>query len=171
LLTRVFIQFKADRARDLSKYCQDLLKLPRYLAESPWVQDQLFGIHEGDIETEIDPSIGTSNSTTIDTTTTTTTSATPKTPVTPMTPMTPMTPNNTTTTGSSTIKVKIMYKDEIFAIKVPVPSTIEFLKDKIMDRLGFEVQLQYKSGDRLSDLNTETFEAAVKLGKLTVVAS
>lgn len=84
-----------------------------------------------------------------------------------MTPVTPLTPNAAT----STIKVKIIYKDEIFAIKVPVPSTIEFLKDKIMDRLGFEVQLQYKSGNRLSDLNTETFEAAFNLGKLTVVAS
>jgi bud emergence protein 1 len=73
----------------------------------------------------------------------------------------PSTPKNANTT---TIKVKIIYKDEIFAIKVPVTSTIEFLQGKIVDRLGFNVQLQYKDGERL-------IESAVTLGKLTVVAS
>lgn len=77
-------------------------------------------------------------------------------------------PTPTTPTGS--IKVKIMYKDEIFAIKVPISSTYEFLMDKITHRLGFNAYLQLKSGDRVMDLTRDTFETAIRQGKLTVVA-
>ncbi|KAI9485229.1 MAG: hypothetical protein EXX96DRAFT_2016 [Benjaminiella poitrasii] len=177
----------ADRARDLSKYCEDLLRLPRYLSESTWIQNQLFGIHEGDIETDIDPGIGRSissgyntnygvTSNIVDNMNTTlpdynrkempaipvSTGASPSSAT--------MSPNNSSL-STTTIKVKIMYKDEIFAIKVPIPNTVEFLKGKILDRLGFEAQLQYKSGDSLTELNADTFATATKLGKLTVVAS
>lgn len=149
---------KAKRAKELSIYCADLLKLPKYISESTWVQDQLFGIHEGDIETDVDPSQGQSthpneSSDTVSDATVTTSSS-------------------SSTTTKSTIKVKIVYKDEIFAIKVPVPSTLEFLQNKVTSRLGFPVQLLYKKdGNQLTDLTTESFEAAVQLGKLTVVAS
>lgn len=165
----------ADRARDLSKYCDDLLKLPKYLSQSTWVQDQLFGIHEGDIETDIDPSIGRPISATYNTNSAAavmTTNTTNKSATTITTPTTPK-PNTTTTNNTAaTIKVKIIYKDEIFAIKVPVSSTIEFLQGKIVDRLGFNVNLLYKESDgRLVELNRDIFDSAVKLGKLTVVAS
>ncbi|OAD05410.1 hypothetical protein MUCCIDRAFT_80496 [Mucor lusitanicus CBS 277.49] len=154
----------ADRARDLSKYCDDLLRLPRYLSESNWVQDQLFGIHEGDIETDIDPGVGRPASNSYDANQQVAMETTAPAPQ-------PQQSAATATQNKSTIKVKIMYKDEIFAIKVPVPSSVEFLRGKVVDRLGFDVNLKYKSGDHLTELNTETFEAAVKLGKLTVVAS
>lgn len=138
----------ADRARDLSKYCDDLIKLPRYLSESGWVQDQLFGIHEGDIETDIDPGIGRRNESPI------------------------LQVAETTSTGNkSTVKVKIIFKDEIFAIKIPSNSTFEVLKTKIIDRLGFNAQLQCKEPHGLVDLNHAIFESALRLGKLTVVAS
>ncbi|CEI88735.1 hypothetical protein RMCBS344292_03113 [Rhizopus microsporus] len=149
------------RAKDLSKYCADLLKLPKYLSESTWVQDQLFGIHEGDVETDVDPnqgrSIHPSETSTVNTVSDTAVTATS---------------SSSSSTAKSTIKVKIVYKDEIFAIKVPVPSTLEFLQNKVTSRLGFPVQLLYKKdGNQLTDLTTESFEAAVQLGKLTVVAS
>lgn len=165
------IYFVADRARDLSKYCDDLLKLPRYLSESSWVQDQLFGIHEGDIETDLDPSASRPASSNNYNNTPTTPMSNTNEYYTDNTPKTPSTPGFTSNNGNTTIKVKIIYKDEIFAIKVPVNSTIEFLQSKILDRLGFDVDLKYKDGERLIELNRETFESAVKLGKLTVVAS
>lgn len=179
----IFFFLLADRARDLSKYCDDLLKLPRYLSESTWVQDQLFGIHEGDIETDIDPSASRpvsssqySNSAAgpvppppehhYDPSSVVPVATTPA----PSTPL-PSTVAAPSSAKGATIKVKIIYKDEIFAIKVPVSSTIEVLKDKVMDRLGFDVNLKHKEGDQLTELNREKFESAVKLGKLTVVAS
>ncbi|KAI8636697.1 hypothetical protein BD408DRAFT_355156 [Parasitella parasitica] len=103
----------ADRARDLSKYCDDLLQLPKYLSESSWVQEQLFGIHEGDIETDVDPG--------------------------QQQQAVPIAANN-----NNTIKVKIIYQDEIFAIKVRVPSSVEFLRGKVVDRLGFDVHLNIR---------------------------
>lgn len=109
-----------------------------------WVQEQLFGIHEGDVETDTDPS------------------QKPR----------PVHTEVESQTSTTAIKIKIVYKDEIFAIKIPVPSTLQFLQDKVVERLGFPVQLLYKKeGNQLTDLTSQTFEAAVKLGKLTVVAS
>jgi bud emergence protein 1 len=168
-----FFFFTADRARDLSKYCDDLLKLPGYLSQSTWVQDQLFGIHEGDIETEINPSIGRPVSATVNNNHNNNQSYDQQPQQYDTAPASPASPvAKPTTTISATIKVKIIYKDEIFAIKVPVTSTIEFLQDKIIDRLGFDVELLYKEKDgRLIELNREIFDSAVKLGKLTVVAS
>ncbi|OBZ84319.1 Protein scd2/ral3 [Choanephora cucurbitarum] len=191
----------ADRARELSEYCDKLLKLPDYLSTSTWVQEQLFGIHEGDIETEMDPALGylpndpvdaysqgalpaphspqphdTHLPNQINTAITNTNYHTntnydhsgyyvPKTPSTPATPATP------SVYPGQVIKVKIKYRDEIYAIKVPIPVTVDMLRNKVIDRIGFEVELFYKNGDPLLDLNTEVFESAVKIGKLTVLAS
>jgi bud emergence protein 1 len=124
----------------------------------------LFGIHEGDIETDIDPSMGRPDSPVMEANED---MLPPQPPSPQQQPVTPVTP----TPQQGTIKVKIIYKDEIFAIKVPVPSTLEFLRDKIVDRLGFDVDLSYKEGSNLMDLTAETFASAVKLGKLTVVAT
>ncbi|KAG1443206.1 hypothetical protein G6F56_010760 [Rhizopus delemar] len=120
-----------ERSKSLSTYCSELLRLPSYLSESIWVQEQLFGIHEGDVETETDPN----------------------------------------QPSDKKIKVKIVYKDEIFAIKVPVPSSLQFLQDKVTERLKFQVQLLQKDeSDNYIQLTTHAFEEAVKLGKLTVFA-
>ncbi|KAI9281118.1 hypothetical protein BY458DRAFT_499632 [Sporodiniella umbellata] len=125
-----------ERSRSLSLYCSDLLQLPDYLSDSTWVQDQLFGIHEGDIETDIDPNQE-------------------KAPENPKT----------------TIKVKIVYKDEIFAIKVPVPSSMQFLQDKVNSRLGFQAELLLKGkSNNYIHLTQQALEEAVSLGKLTVFA-
>ncbi|KAG2199454.1 hypothetical protein INT47_011566 [Mucor saturninus] len=154
----------ADRARDLSKYCDDLLKLPRYLSESAWVQDQLFGIHEGDIETDLDPGIGRRNDSPI-------LQASTAAPLAPAPTSSSAATSVTGGTTKSTVKVKIIYKDEIFAIKIPSSSTFEILKSKIIDRLGFHAQLQSKEPNGLVELNHDIFESALRLGKLTVVAS
>ncbi|CAO3671484.1 unnamed protein product [Rhizopus stolonifer] len=120
-----------ERSKSLSTYCSELLRLPNYLSESIWVQEQLFGIHEGDVETETDPS----------------------------------------QPSDKKIKVKIVYKDEIFAIKVPVPSSLQFLQDKVTERLKFQAQLLQKDeSNNYIQLTTHAFEEAVKLGKLTVFA-
>ena len=175
--------------------------MPDYLSTSTWVQEQLFGIHEGDLETEMDPALGylpndpvdaysqgalpaphspqphdTPLPNQINTAITNTNYHTntnydhsgyyvPKTPSTPATPATP------SVYPGQVIKVKIKYRDEIYAIKVPIPVTVDMLRNKVIDRIGFEVELFYKNGDPLLDLNTEVFESAVKIGKLTVLAS
>lgn len=166
----IYIYYIADRARDLSKYCDDLIKLPRYLSESPWVQEQLFGIHEGDIETDIDPGVGRPVSNTYVTPVSTPTTPNITTPITATTPTTASTLTNATT-SNTTIKVKIVFKDEIFAIKVPATCTIQVLESKIIDRLGFDAQLKLKDGNELHTLSDEAFALAISVGKLTVVAS
>lgn len=170
----------AERQRDLNKYCAELLSLPRYLAESSLVQSQLFGIHEGDIETDqcLLPTEDDNGSTQAPPpqppTSTSTASAAAVAPSTTVSSST-STPRAATSTG--TVKLKIAHKDDIFAIKVPADSTLEQLHEKVKDRLGFPVSLRYKddtSGQSLP-LETETdmedaFASAIKLGKLTVYA-
>ncbi|KAI9270422.1 hypothetical protein BDA99DRAFT_501732 [Phascolomyces articulosus] len=183
-LTDVDEEITSERQRDLDKYCRELLTLPRYLSESSLVQSQLFGIHEGDIETDYDPRLGTIQSqppmedqipqpSSSLTATTTTAMATPPT-------ITPTATNSGVTATSatkSTVKLKIVHKDDIFAIKVPADSTLDQLCAKVHDRLGFDVSLRYKdeaTGDSLPledemDME-EAFASAIKLGKLTVYA-
>ncbi|KAG1463624.1 hypothetical protein G6F46_001969 [Rhizopus delemar] len=73
------------------------------------------------------------------------------------------------------IKVKIIHKDDIFAIKMPVDCTLEYLKSKVYERIGLEVNLYYKS--EVSGLNQplegeldmeEAFVQAIQRGKLTI---
>ncbi|KAI8376510.1 uncharacterized protein BYT42DRAFT_498483 [Radiomyces spectabilis] len=152
-LSHVDEKITAERQQDLNKYCEELLALPRYISQSVLVQNQLFGIHEGDIETDNDPRIGALRFNSQDMV------QTSSTPI------------------ASTVKLKIVHKEDIFAIKVPVDSTLEGLRKKVHERLGFEVRLRYKSephGDHrpLEDEKDmeEAFTTAVKLGKLTVYA-
>ncbi|KAG0169053.1 bud emergence protein 1 [Apophysomyces sp. BC1034] len=149
-LTEVDEEITADRQRDLNQYCKELLSLPRYLAESDLVQGLLFGIHEGDVETESDPQGDAARNS----------------------------GQMAATTNLSTIKIKIVHKDDIFAIKVPADSTLDLLRTKIQERLGFEVTLRYKdetTGDSLpldNELHMEeAFALAIEKGKLTVFAS
>ncbi|KAI9488112.1 hypothetical protein BDB00DRAFT_850094 [Zychaea mexicana] len=189
-LTDVDEEITAERQRDLDKYCRELLSLPRYLAESPIVQSQLFGIHEGDIETDCDPRTGTNQPVEGEETTTTT-----PVPVAMASTSPAMTPTTThsgmgvsatsasagagagTSATKSTVKLKIVHKDDIFAIKVPTDITLDQLCAKVHDRLGFDVSLRYKdeaTGDSLpleDELDMEeAFASAIKLGKLTVYA-
>ncbi|KAI8140641.1 hypothetical protein BJV82DRAFT_621927 [Fennellomyces sp. T-0311] len=169
-LTDVDEDITAERQRDLDKYCRELLTLPRYLAECPLVQSQLFGIHEGDIETDYDPRTGAVH-------------APPPLDEAPVATPPAVTPTTThsgmaaTSATKSTVKLKIVHKDDIFAIKVPADSTLDQLRVKVHDRLGFDVSLRYKdeaTGDSLPlddemDME-EAFASAIKLGKLTVYA-
>lgn len=137
------------------------------------MQNQLFGIHEGDIETDYDPRTG------IPTTEEPPTDPPPA-AIAPAASVSsggqPTVAPGAAATGSK-VKVKIVHKDDIFAIKVPADSTLDQLREKIFDRLGFEVSLKYKddaSGDSLPledemDME-EAFASAIKLGKLTVYA-
>lgn len=168
----------ADRQRDLNKYCEELLSLPRYLAESDLVQIQLFGIHEGDLEVDQDPRLGIPGTDDDDVVLQQQQQQHLQPSTTPVvvTPTTSMsTPRSTKSSG--TVKLKIAHKDDIFAIKVPADSTLKQLHTKVHDRLGFPVTLRYKdstTGNKLplqSEMDMETaFASAVKLGKLTVYA-
>lgn len=80
--------------------------------------------------------------------------------------------------SSGTIKVKIIHKDDIIAIKVPLNSTLDALQSKINDRLGMPTQLQYKADATKDPLPLESeldleeaFAVSIKLGKLTVYAN
>lgn len=169
----------AERQNDLDKYCQELLALPPYLSECSLVQTQLFGIHEGDVETDQDPRMD--NTSTNDghsnvISNTTPANTTPlKDEVQPIT--TQSTQNNVKNSASGTIKVKIIRKDEIIAIKVPLNCSFDVLESKIGDRLGARVRLQYKAEPTKDLLSLETdqdvehaFAMSINVGKLTVYA-
>ncbi|CAO3664542.1 unnamed protein product [Umbelopsis ramanniana] len=201
----------AERRRDLDKYCKDLLALPNYLAESPIVQDQLFGINDGDIETDYDPRTGRSSrdsySAAMDSSAYQSLPSPP--PTAKQEPPAPsaaaaqpesvgayddklptrkpssagkkVSPNRAPPGGQptqSTVKVKIIYRDDIIAFRVPADCRFGPLSDKITERLGFEPLLTYKdelSGERLpleneTDMD-EAFQGALTSGKLTVIAS
>lgn len=170
-LTTVDEEITAERQRDLDQYCRELLSLPRYLSESALVQSQLFGIHEGDIETEYDPRTGGVDE---DPSPSPSPAAGPS-PA--MAPVVTSSKSNTTSSAAGKVKLKIVHKDDIFAIKVPSDSKLDQVTQKVIERLGFDVSLRYKdesTGDSLP-LVTETdmedaFASAVKLGKLTVYA-
>ncbi|KAI9309455.1 hypothetical protein BJ944DRAFT_236096 [Cunninghamella echinulata] len=188
-LTQVDEEVTAERQADLDKYCHELLALPPYLSQCSLVQNQLFGIHEGDVETEKDPRVNSNNNSHhnniiqnnnnmhhhqqhVPISNTTLTHLINEESQT----MTAQNTQNSTLTPG-TIKVKIIHKDDIIAIKVPLNSTLTTLQSKINDRLGHDVSLQYKaeaSKDRLpleTELDMEeAFAMAIKLGKLTVYA-
>ena len=161
LLTSICV---AQRQIDLDNYCKDLLNLPKDISESELVQCQLFGIHEGDIETDYDPRTGmlrTGDQDLISQPFNSTATVTP----------------TITSTEPCTIKVKIVHKDDIFAIKVPTDCTLGKLRNKIHDRLGIEKPLTYKAGANGEKHNLQNeadmkkaLEAAIDLGKLTVYA-
>ncbi|KAL0086024.1 hypothetical protein F4703DRAFT_1904703 [Phycomyces blakesleeanus] len=155
-------EITAERQRDLNTYCKDLLGLPRYISEGDLVQVQLFGIHEGDIETDHDPRSDPAMFT-----------QQPQQSVSQ-----PMPGAIVGGAYYDTIKIKIVHKDDIFAIKVPANTTLDVLRDRIHDRLGFNVQLNYKdeiTGESMElseerDME-EAFASAVQRGKLTVFAT
>ncbi|ORX52380.1 hypothetical protein DM01DRAFT_1336750 [Hesseltinella vesiculosa] len=171
-LTQVSEDVTLERQRDLDKYCQELLTLPSYISHNNLVQQQLFGIHEGDVETDQDPRQDAPKSTTPAAVVPPTIAEHPQ-------ESQPMTAQNTQSSvnSNSTIKVKIIHQDEIIAIKVPTNSTLSSLCAKIYDRLGKELPLRYRSEttkERLplaTDVDMEeAFAMAIQVGKLTVYA-
>ncbi|CAM0135515.1 bud emergence protein 1 [Umbelopsis sp. WA50703] len=200
-LAKVDEEITAERRRDLDKYCKDLLALPRYLAECYLVQEQLFGINEGDIETDYDPRTGRSSrdsySAGMDASSYQRRQSSPPPPKAPVAEQPPVesraparkpssagkqvSPNRAPPGGQptqSTVKVKIIYRDDIIAFRVAANCRFGVLSDKITERLGFEPLLTYKdeySGERLpleneADMD-EAFQVALTSGKLTVFAS
>lgn len=127
----------------MNQYCQELLALPKYISECELVQNQLLGIHEGDIEIDYDPR-----------------------------------ETNLQQPTEDHIKVKIVHKEDIFAIKMPVDCTLDQLKTKVYERIGLEVKLYYKN--EISESNQplegemdmeEAFVQAIQRGKLTITTS
>ncbi|CAO3702979.1 unnamed protein product [Rhizopus stolonifer] len=133
----------AERQTELNQYCQELLALPKYISECELVQNQLLGIHEGDIEIDYDPR-----------------------------------ETNLQQPTEDHIKVKIVHKEDIFAIKMPVDCTLDQLKTKVYERIDLEVKLYYKN--EISESNQplegemdmeEAFVQAIQRGKLTITTS
>lgn len=150
-----------ERQVDLDQYCKDLLNLPSYLSQSELVQKQLFGIHEGDIELDYDPRAENSmlRQSTISTLPSTHTNSLPVQP------------------SLQQIKIKIIHKDDMFAMKVPADCSLDYLKSKVLERVGLSVSLKYKneaSGENEpleGELDMEeAFVQAIQRGKLTVTA-
>lgn len=196
-LTYVDEEITSERQLDLDRYCKELINLPKYLSQSKLVQRQLFGIHEGDIELDYDPrvmvkkgndtsvlhlSIGmhpTSTSNTITSAHTATTNNPPE----------PELPENSTSqrmVSSSPlpsqqqqqqIKIKIVHKDDMFAMKVPADCSLDYLRSKVVERIGHPVSMQYKNEASCAneplegELDMEeAFVQAIQRGKLTVTA-
>ncbi|KAI8993450.1 hypothetical protein BDB01DRAFT_847329 [Pilobolus umbonatus] len=159
-LTIVDEKITAERQADLDLYCKDLLVLPSYIAECELVQIMLFGIHEGDIELDYDPR----NSN-------------------PMVRQSTLNSSHSKSALSQPlehqqIKVKIIHRDDIFAMKVPVDCTLEHLRSKIYDRIGYPVNMEYKNEAKGTDepLNSEidmeeAFVQAIQRGKLTMTVT
>ncbi|RCH79056.1 bud emergence protein 1, partial [Rhizopus stolonifer] len=109
-----------ERKDDLNRYCTELLNLPRYLSESELVQRQLFGIHEGDIELDYDPRVH------------------------------HVEPEKEDIVHKQEpkqqIKIKIVHKDDMFAMKVPIDCSLDHLKQKIYERIqDHHVKFEYKN--------------------------
>ncbi|KAI9483298.1 MAG: hypothetical protein EXX96DRAFT_519500 [Benjaminiella poitrasii] len=157
-LTYVDEAITSERQVDLDRYCKELLSLPKYLSESELVQRQLFGIHEGDIELDYDPRAANNNR--------------------------PVSANNDDLTQQPAtivleqqIKIKIVYKDDMFAMKVPADCSLDFLKSKVQERIGKDIRMEYKNEatDKNEPLENkldmeEAFVQGIQRGKLTVTA-
>jgi bud emergence protein 1 len=123
----------------------------------------LFGIHEGDIELDYDPR--NNNSDAISTTASHTMSRSPS--IVP-----------THSSYGQHIKVKIIHKDDIFAMKVPADCSLDYLRSKVYDRIGLkQTKLKYKNeaSGQIEPLQSEldmeeAFVLAIQRGKITVLA-
>ncbi|KAG2196453.1 hypothetical protein INT47_012654 [Mucor saturninus] len=152
-LENVTDEITQERQVDLDRYCKDLLKLPGYLAESELVQRQLFGIHEGDIELDYDPRVSHSH-------------------------QSQQSQGGGGGQQQNQIKIKIVHKDDMFAMKVPTDCTLDMLRQKVVERIGMQVTMQYKNeatGENEpleGELDMEeAFVQAIQRGKLTVTAT
>lgn len=75
------------------------------------------------------------------------------------------------------IKIKIIHKEDMFAMKVPVNCSLDYLRAKIHERIGQDIKMEYKSEasgqneplEEELDME-EAFVQAIQRGKLTVTA-
>ncbi|KAI8097660.1 uncharacterized protein BX664DRAFT_347621 [Halteromyces radiatus] len=179
-------QITEQRREDLDYYCKKLLTLPSYLSKSELVQDQLFGLKKGDVETDYAPKKGSRVAKSTNTR-----------PHQPTTEISNLINNNTieqTTKslydkdgkeayyngGVGKVKIKIVHKDDIFAIKMPADCTLQELQLRVKDRLGGTLgKMKYKDDIHHSNgiclpLETEldmeeAFILAIQRGKLTIL--
>ncbi|KAI8334615.1 hypothetical protein BC941DRAFT_431684 [Chlamydoabsidia padenii] len=152
-----------QRREDLDHYCKTLLSLPDYLSTCDLIQYDLFGLDQNDVETDYAPKKG-SRVIKSDT-------GEP-------------TGNKGMDTyyngGVGKVKIKIVHKDDIFAVKIPADCTLQELVLRVKDRLGqVPGKMKYKddthySNDTYLSLETEldmeeAFILAIQRGKLTIV--
>ncbi|RUS16603.1 hypothetical protein BC937DRAFT_91011 [Endogone sp. FLAS-F59071] len=199
-----------QRQIDLDTYVKELCALPDYIVQSDLVEDQLFGIHDGDVETE-----GRHHQKNKSSTSSNSRGSSPPpssykkqqqqrqgADAAPSKSSTrdyqdrndrydryrddqyddrgsggPMPSASTSSHAGPSIKVKIIHRDEIIAIKVSANSTFADLCDKIYDRLGIDATLMYRDerkGTRMplgSERDMEkAMSSASQSGKLMVYA-
>ncbi|CAO3641329.1 unnamed protein product [Cunninghamella echinulata] len=153
-----------ERRKDLDRYCKQLLMLPLYISESKLIQNQLLGLKQNDLEIEYDPQKGVissfnNNKSTI-----------------PKIEESYTQPPVLTSEGRTKVKIKIVHKDDIFAVKMPADCSLQELKSHIKDRLGTLGAMKYKNDIREGEyfpLETDTdmenaFVLAIQRGKLTI---
>ncbi|KAI8387534.1 hypothetical protein BD560DRAFT_382793 [Blakeslea trispora] len=173
-LTSIDESITYDRKEDLNKFCAELLSLPRYLSESELVQRQLFGIHEGDIELDYDPRVTQveqeRESQLLQQLETQQLQELHKNDV-----------HNTTPDQvveqepKQQLKIKIIHKDDIFAMKVPIDCSFSYLKKRVHERIQNEnIRMEYRNeatgkNESLEEIDMETaFIQAIQKGKLTL---
>ncbi|OBZ91202.1 Protein scd2/ral3 [Choanephora cucurbitarum] len=173
-----------DRKEDLNQYCTEILSLPRYLSESELVQRQLFGIHEGDIELDYDPRVTQVEQeeredqlleqleiqqpqeqykNDVHNTSTDQLSEQSQ-------------PQQQQQQQQQQLKIKIIHKDDIFAMKVPTDCSLSYLKKRVYERIqSDDIKMEYKNevtgkNEPLEEeIDMETaFIQATQRGKLTL---
>ncbi|KAI8073982.1 hypothetical protein BC940DRAFT_289695 [Gongronella butleri] len=170
-----------QRREDLDRYCKQLLALPRYLAESQMVQVHLFGAKEGDVDTERDP-VGSHGATSRRSSSHSGVRRQPK-------RASHQSSEETRTTstivplaaasgggGGGKVKIKIMHKDDIFAVRMSADCSLDELKQHVRDRIGAFARMSYRDDNhhgRSLPLETpldmeEAFILAIQHGKLTI---
>ncbi|KAL0145521.1 hypothetical protein V8B55DRAFT_1462414 [Mucor lusitanicus] len=164
-LTYVDEAITAERQVDLNQYCKDLLNLPRYLSESEIVQNNFLEFTKETLNLTM--ILGISRTPSIQPTST-------------LSHPLVATQSNATTASNvaqQQIKIKIVHKEDMFAMKVPADCSLEYLKSKVYERIGANVTLEYRSeaSDKNEPLESEldmeeAFVQAIQRGKLTVTA-
>ncbi|ORZ21515.1 hypothetical protein BCR42DRAFT_488573 [Absidia repens] len=187
-----------QRREDLDLYCKTLLALPFYLSTCNIVQVELLGLKNGDVESDNAPtSTTTKENYSIQSTANfandellpTASAGLPATKTKSAPGFSGTGGTGTTTTystdmyynsGVGKVKIKIVHKDDIFAVKIPADCTLQELELRVTDRLGGTLgKMKYKDDVHHQDatylpLETEldmeeAFILAIQRGKLTIV--
>jgi bud emergence protein 1 len=143
-----------QRREDLDNYCKTLLSLPDYISTCALLQQDLFGLDHDDVETDYAPKKG---SRAIKSST-----------------------NTYYNGGVGKVKIKIVHKDDIYAVKIPADCTLQELMLRVEERLGrVPGTMKYKDDTHYTDETLlplesemdmeEAFILAIQRGKLTIV--
>ncbi|CAO3588245.1 unnamed protein product [Absidia cylindrospora] len=189
-----------QRREDLDLYCKTLLALPLYLSTCNIVQVELLGLKNGDVESDHAPTTTTTTTTSVQSTTHFANDVhLPTTSIDLPTTKTKSAPGfssfgigdtgSTTTTTTNTyynsgvgkVKIKIVHKDDIYAVKIPADCTLQELELRVTDRLGGGTLGNMKYKDDVhhqvatylpleTELDMEeAFILAIQRGKLTIM--